>query len=145
MAFKTTANRPGKALFDAETISDINVTPMVDVMLVLLIVFMVAAPLMAQGMKVNLPRAQAPALKTPKPAIEVTVDHDGKLFVGKTPVSADALVAAIQHEAGNDTERQVNIRGDQKLAYGIAIETMSRISEAGFSHIALESEAPGQH
>jgi biopolymer transport protein ExbD len=144
MAFKVNQNRPGASL-GAETISEINVTPMVDVMLVLLIVFMVAAPLMAQGMKVDLPRTQAPALKTPKPAIEVTVDRDGKLFVGKTAVTTDTLVAAIQHEAGNDTERQVNIRGDQHLAYGIAIETMSHISEAGFSHIALESESPSQH
>jgi TolR protein len=121
-------------------VSDINVTPLVDVMLVLLIVFMVAAPLMAQGVKVDLPTSNAKPLKEEKPPIAVSLDAEGKLFVDKTPVSHETLVAALAKEAAGDKERRINIRGDKGLAYGKVIETMGEINDAGFSKIALVSE-----
>ncbi len=121
-------------------VSDINVTPLVDVMLVLLIVFMVAAPLMAQGVKVDLPTSNAKPLKEEKPPIAVSLNGDGQLFVDKTAVSKDALIAALTKESAGDKERRINIRGDKGLAYGKVIETMGDINDAGFSKIALVSE-----
>lgn len=128
-------NRTGVA-----PLSDINVTPLVDVMLVLLIVFMVAAPLMAQGVKVDLPSSHAKPLKEEKPPIAVSLDSDGKLYVDKAAVTKDTLIAALAREAAGDKERRINIRGDKTLAYGKVIETMGEINDAGFSKIALVSE-----
>ncbi len=121
-------------------LSNINVTPLVDVMLVLLIVFMVAAPLMAQGVKVDLPSSHAKPLKEEKPPIAVSLDSSGTLFVDKTAVTKDTLIASLTREAAGDKDRRINIRGDRTLAYGKVIETMGEINDAGFSKIALVSE-----
>ncbi|WP_323120209.1 ExbD/TolR family protein [Burkholderia alba] len=127
----------------AAPVSEINVTPLVDVMLVLLIVFMVAAPLMAQGVKVDLPQAKAPALNEDKPPIAVSFDRAGKVFVGKTEVPAAQLVSALAREAAGDPARRIEIRGDKGLPYGRVIEAMSEINAAGYTKIALVSEPAG--
>jgi TolR protein len=132
------SNPRGNAGF-AAPVSDINVTPLVDVMLVLLIVFMVAAPLMAQGVKVDLPKSTAKPLVEDKPPIAVSLDAHGALYVDKTPVTATTLLAAVEHAAQGDKARRVNIRGDKSLAYGKVIETMGQINEDGFTKIALVS------
>ncbi|KWZ47788.1 protein TolR [Burkholderia savannae] len=124
----------------AAPVSDINVTPLVDVMLVLLIVFMVAAPLMAQGVKVDLPQAKAGALTEDKPPIAVSFARDGKVFVGTTEVAAAQLVPALAREAAGDAARRIEIRGDKALPYGRMIEAMGEISAAGYTKIALVSE-----
>ena len=125
-------------------VSDINVTPMVDVMLVLLIVFMVAAPLMASGVKVDLPTSNAKPLTEEKPPIVVSLDSAGKLYIDKTQVSSSTLVAGLASAAAGDKERRINLRGDKGLAYGKVIETMGEINDAGYSKIALVSEPPDQ-
>jgi len=121
-------------------VSEINVTPLVDVMLVLLIVFMVAAPLMAQGVKVDLPISNAKPLIEEKPPIAVSLDSAGEVFVDKTAVTRDTLIDVLTREAEGDKERRINIRGDKTLAYGKVIETMGNINDAGFSKIALVSD-----
>lgn len=123
-------------------ISDINVTPMVDVMLVLLIIFMVASQLAASGVKVDLPKSAAQPLTEPLPPVVVTVDASGKVFVAQDAVTPDTLLAALASHAGGDKERRIHIRGDQALRYGAVIETMGRINDAGYARIALVSEAP---
>jgi biopolymer transport protein TolR len=121
--------------------SEINVTPMVDVMLVLLIVFMVTAPLLTAGVPVDLPKSQAKQIADPdnKP-IEVTVTKGGKIFIGETEVEMDRLVSLLTAMTNNDPERRVFIRGDQKLAYGEVMEVIGAINKGGFRKVALISD-----
>ena len=121
--------------------SEINVTPMVDVMLVLLIVFMVTAPLLTAGVPVDLPKSQAKQISDPdnKP-IEVTVRKDGKIFIGETEVEMDRLVTLLSAMTNNDPERRVFIRGDQKLGYGQVMDVIGAINKGGFRKVALISD-----
>ncbi|GAB7127642.1 protein TolR [Silvimonas sp. JCM 19000] len=123
-------------------VSEINVTPLVDVMLVLLIVFMVAAPLMATGINVDLPKANAKPLTDPKPPLVVSLDAAGKVYIDKTPVGASGLLVALKAASGGDHERHIHVKGDRSIAYGKVVETMGQISDAGFNKVALVSEAP---
>lgn len=120
--------------------SEINVTPFVDVMLVLLIVFMVTAPLLTAGVPIDLPKSQAKQIQDEdnKP-IEVTVSNDGKIFVGETEVEMERLIALLSAMTNNDPERRVFIRGDQKLAYGQVMEVIGAINKGGFRKVALIS------
>ncbi len=121
--------------------SDINVTPFVDVMLVLLIVFMVAAPLLAAGVPVDLPKSEAKQISDEdnKP-IEVSVTAEGKIYVGETEVERDRLIALLSSMTNNDPDRRVFIRGDQKLAYGQVMEVIGAINKGGFRKVALISD-----
>ena len=121
-------------------ISDINVTPLVDVMLVLLIVFMVAAPMMTIGVPVNLPTASAKPLIEQKPPIVVSLDGTGKIFVDKSEVAAADLIARIRSEAAGEPERRIHVRGDKILPYGRVMEVMGLINDAGFTKVALVTE-----
>ena len=126
--------------------SDINVTPMVDVMLVLLIVFMVAAPLMTVGVAIDLPETQAKQLNTEQKPITVSVTPDGAVFIGDQPVALDALVATIAAQATNGTEDRIYVRGDTSANYGAVMEVMGILSGAGYSKIGLitDQEPQGQ-
>ena len=141
MAVKLSNNRG--AVGGVPPVSEINVTPLVDVMLVLLIVFMVAAPLMASGVKVDLPTSNANPLSEEKPPIAVSLNAEGKLYVDKTEVTNATLVSALTSATEGDKTRRINIRGDKGLAYGKVIQAMGEINEAGFSKITLVSEPPG--
>ena len=141
MSVKLSNNRG--AVGGVPPVSEINVTPLVDVMLVLLIVFMVAAPLMASGVKVDLPTSNANPLSEEKPPIAVSLNAEGKLYVDKTEVTNATLVSALTSATEGDKTRRINIRGDKGLAYGKVIQAMGEINEAGFSKIALVSEPPG--
>ncbi|MRW90476.1 protein TolR [Duganella sp. FT80W] len=123
-------------------VSDINVTPLVDVMLVLLIVFMVAAPMMTAGVKVDLPTSNAKPLQEPKPPIVVSIDAEGTVYVNQTASTPDTLLALMAKEADGDKERRIHLRGDQALAYGRIVKTMGALNDAGYARIALVSEAP---
>jgi biopolymer transport protein ExbD/biopolymer transport protein TolR len=123
-------------------VSDINVTPLVDVMLVLLIVFMVAAPMMAAGVKVDLPTSNAKPLEEPKAPIVVSIDAAGTVWVDRAAATPSTLLALVAREAGGDKERRIHLRGDQKLAYGKVVATMGALNDAGYARIALVSEAP---
>jgi biopolymer transport protein TolR len=117
--------------------SEINVTPMVDVMLVLLIVFMVAAPLMTVGVAIDLPETQAQQLNTESQPITVSVTPDGEVFLADQPVALGDLVTRISEIAVNGTEDRIYVRGDTTANYGAVMRVMGTLSGAGFSRIGL--------
>jgi biopolymer transport protein TolR len=117
--------------------SEINVTPMVDVMLVLLIIFMVAAPLMTVGVPIDLPKTQAKQLNTEQKPITVSVNIEGVVFVGDTQVPMEGLVEAVTAAATNGTEDRVYVRGDGAANYGTVMQVMGALSGAGFTKIGL--------
>ena len=117
--------------------SEINVTPMVDVMLVLLIIFMVAAPLMTVGVPIDLPETQAKQLNTESKPITVSVTPDGQVFIGDQPVALEDLVAEVAALAANGTEDRIYVRGDTTANYGAVMQVMGALSGAGYSRIGL--------
>ena len=123
-------------------LSEINVTPLVDVMLVLLIVFMVAAPLLTVGVPVDLPKAQAPAINENKEPLVVTVNAEGTIFLQETAVDNDALVPRLQAITSNNPTASIYVRGDKAINYGRVLEVMSMISAAGFTKVSLIAEMP---
>ncbi|PWR20733.1 protein TolR [Zavarzinia compransoris] len=123
---------------------EINVTPLVDVMLVLLIVFMVAAPLMTVGVPVDLPTTQADTMPQDDKPVIVSVDAEGKVFIGDTPSSVDTLVADLQAAAKKGPETRIYVRGDQAINYGKVMETMGKIKAAGFTKVALIALPPAK-
>lgn len=122
--------------------AEINVTPMVDVMLVLLIVFMVAAPLLTSGVPIDLPNSKAKAIqnKDDKP-IEITVDQDGNLYLGETVVKEENLISVLTPMMQGQEDARIYIRADQSLNYGRVMSVLGLINGAGFSHVALISKA----
>jgi len=121
----------------ARPMSEINVTPFVDVMLVLLIVFMVSAPLLTSGVPVDLPQAQAKPLTVDKPPLTVTLKEDGKVFVGENEIAIDQLVPTLVKSATDGLEQRIYVRGDKAASYGEIMKVMGTISGAGFTHIGL--------
>ena len=122
---------------------DINVTPLVDVMLVLLIVFMVAAPLLTVGVPVDLPKAQAPAINENKEPLVVTVNAQGAIYLQETTVENEALVPRLVAITHNNPTASIYVRGDRTISYGRVLEVMSMISSAGFTKVSLIAETPG--
>jgi len=123
--------------------SEINVTPMVDVMLVLLIIFMVSAPLLTVGVPIDLPQTQASSLdQADKEPLAVSVNTDGKVFLQNTEIELEALVpklqAIAQTRGGND--ERIYVRGDKTVNYGTIMKVMGRLSAAGFRRVALVTE-----
>ena len=117
--------------------SEINVTPFVDVMLVLLIVFMVTAPLLTVGIKVDLPKVKATALTDIKDPIEITVKLDGEVYIGESKVEVENLIPRLNAITEQNTEARIYIRGDRVVAYGRIMEIMSIINSAGYFKVAL--------
>ncbi|HEY4201785.1 MAG TPA: protein TolR [Devosiaceae bacterium] len=120
--------------------SEINVTPLVDVMLVLLIVFMVAAPLMTVGVPIDLPQTQAKELNTDSKPITVVVTPDGQTYLGDDPVPLDNLIPTIAQQATEGTDQRIYIRGDMTANYGAVMKVMGALSGAGYSKIGLVTE-----
>jgi biopolymer transport protein TolR len=123
--------------------SEINVTPMVDVMLVLLIIFMVSAPLLTVGVPIDLPQTQATSLdQADKEPLAVSVDNNGKVFLQNSEIPMNELVPklkAISAARGGDDER-IYVRGDKNVDYGTVMRVMGRLSAAGFRKVALVTE-----
>ena len=122
--------------------SDINVTPMVDVMLVLLIIFMVTAPLLTVGIPVDLPKTEAEPMTNDIEPLVITVDGKGKIFLQETEIEPDILVPRLQAITANKLDTRIFVRGDKAIAYGTVIEVMGLIHAAGFSQVALIVELP---
>jgi biopolymer transport protein TolR len=120
-----------------QPLADINVTPLVDVMLVLLIIFMVTAPLLAKGVKVNLPQASSAQPINQKDPIVVTVGKEGKVSLGADEVSPDALIDGIRAMMGDDHTRVVHVRGDTEAVYGEVVAVMDKLATNGITHIAI--------
>jgi biopolymer transport protein TolR len=122
--------------------AEINVTPLVDVMLVLLVVFMVAAPLLSVGVPVHLPEAKAPTLNEPKQPLVVSVNAQGRIFVQNTEVSTDSLGPRLKAMTAADPDAPLYVRGDKEISYGRVLEVMSLISAAGFRKVSLVAQMP---
>ncbi len=123
--------------------SEINVTPMVDVMLVLLIIFMVSAPLLTVGVPIDLPQSQAKSLDQDKEPLTVSVNNQGQVFLQNSEIPVDELVAKLQAIAearGNGADERIYVRGDRKVDYGTVMRVMGRLSAAGFHRVALVTE-----
>ena len=121
-------------------LSEINVTPMVDVMLVLLIVFMVAAPLMTSGVTVDLPKTSAAPLAQDSEPLTVSVNAEGKIYLQETELPLDELASKLAAASDNKLDRRIFVRGDKGLPYGRIMEVMSTITQGGFTKVALLAE-----
>ena len=125
-----------------EPMSEINVTPFVDVMLVLLIVFMVTAPLLTVGIPVDLPKVKADALTDQKDPIEITVKLDGLIYLGESEVEIENLIPRLNAITDQNTEARIYVRGDRVVAYGRVMEIMSIVNSAGYIKVALVAQNP---
>jgi len=122
--------------------SEINVTPLVDVMLVLLVIFMVTAPLLTVGVPVDLPQTQAPPINEPKEPLVITLNREGVIYVQESSIETDALVPKLQAITGANPDAVIYVRGDKDINYGRVLEVMSLVSSAGFRKVSLVAEAP---
>jgi biopolymer transport protein TolR len=122
--------------------SEINVTPFVDVMLVLLIVFMVTAPLLTVGVPVDLPKQSAEVINQPEEPLVVSVQKDGGIWLMQTPIEIAQLVPRLLAITANKQDTQIYLRGDQAINYGRVMEVMGALTSAGFIKVALITELP---
>ena len=122
--------------------AEINVTPMVDVMLVLLIIFMVAAPLLTDGVPLDLPQTKAKSLDQDKEPLTVSVKNTGEVYLQNSEIKIDELVPKLQAvtQARGGTDERIYVRGDKKVDYGTVMRVMGRLSAAGFRRVALVTE-----
>jgi biopolymer transport protein TolR len=124
----------------ARPMSEINLTPMVDVMLVLLIIFMVTAPLLTVGVPIELPKSEAKQLEGDKEPLTISVDPEGKIFLQETELQIDEIVPKLTAIAKNGYDERIFVRGDRRVNYGVVMRVMGTISAAGFRRIALISD-----
>nr|WP_319384099.1 protein TolR [uncultured Roseibium sp.] len=129
--------RRGRRRKRAVLMTEINVTPFVDVMLVLLIIFMVAAPLLTVGVPIDLPETQATALEGDTEPITISVNSSGEIFIQDTPIAIDEVVPKLEAIAANGYEERIYVRGDQDADYGTMMKLMGRINAAGFKRLGL--------
>ena len=122
--------------------AEINVTPMVDVMLVLLIIFMVSAPLLTVGVPIDLPQTQAKSLDADKEPLTISVNVKGQVYLQETEISAEELVPKLKAvtEARGGSDERIYVRGDRQVDYGTVMKVMGRLSAAGFRRVALVTE-----
>jgi len=124
----------------SQPMSEINVTPMVDVMLVLLIIFMVTAPLLTVGVPIDLPETQAAQIDADKEPLTISIDREGRVFLMETEVPIDELVPKLTAIASAGLEERVFVRGDRGVDYGAVMQVMGRLNAAGFRRIGLVTE-----
>lgn len=120
--------------------SEINVTPLVDVMLVLLIIFMVTAPMLQQGINVNLPKARAQSLKAQEEKLMITVTRDEKIYINKNPYSLDELGKTLKALQAYRKDRQVFLKADKDVPYGFVVRVMSEVKAAGIQELGMVTE-----
>ncbi len=131
--------RSGRA-GDRRVMADINVTPLVDVMLVLLIIFMVTAPMLTQGVDVNLPQASAKALRSDEERLIITVDSNSRIFVGKQPVEFNRLGGALKEIVARRSDRQVYFRADRPVPYGFVVKVIAEVRNSGIEKLGMVTE-----
>lgn len=126
------------------TMSEINVTPMVDIMLVLLVIFMVTAPLLTQGVEVNLPSTQAAPLQSKQEPLIISVNQDGTTYIEKNVQSMTQLIAKVTAIRQSNPDVPVFVRGDRRTPYGSVMMVMSQLQQAGVDRVGLVTEPPTQ-
>jgi len=129
----------------AQPMSEINVTPMVDVMLVLLVIFMVTAPLLTVGVPVQLPKTKAAAMTNPDEPIVISVEKEGKVFLQETEIALDELGPRLAAITANKPDTTIYVRADQDTNYGMFAQVLAELQASGFSKVGLitDSKAPG--
>jgi biopolymer transport protein TolR len=132
----------GKGRARYRPLAEINVTPMVDVMLVLLIIFMVTAPLLTSGVPVDLPKVSAKPINSDAEPLTVSVNAEGKIYLQDQVLELPDLVAKLQAISKDNNERRIFVRGDKSVAYGTILQVMGTITEGGFTKVALLAEQP---
>ncbi len=132
--------RSGRRTRRRAALSEINVTPMVDVMLVLLIIFMISAPLLTSGVKVDLPKTEAAALKDDNDPLTVSIKADGSMYVKDDPVTYAQLTPRLLAMSANDTSKPVYVRGDGAATWDAVAKVMGKLSSAGFVHLNLVTD-----
>ncbi|MFH1806375.1 MAG: protein TolR [Pseudomonadota bacterium] len=137
--------RRGRRSRRRAAMSDINVTPMVDVMLVLLVIFMVAAPLMTVGVDVDLPETTAAPMSGQDEPLVVSVSSDGTIYIMDSEVENDSLTARLEAISENKLDTRIFVRGDRAIDYGRVMEVMGMINAAGFTKVALVAELPNSN
>jgi biopolymer transport protein TolR len=130
----------GRGRLRRRAMAEINVTPFVDVMLVLLIVFMVTAPLLTVGVPVDLPKTRAPALGQDREPLSITIRRNGTIFLQKEQVPEEGLVDRLTAIAANGYNQRIFVRGDSQANYGKVMEVMGLLAAAGFTHIGLVTD-----
>ncbi len=123
-------------------VSEINVTPFVDVMLVLLIIFMVTAPLLAVGVPVDLPKTKASQISSDEPPLVISLQNSGKIFLQEVEIKPDQIIPRLVAIQKANPNLRIFVRGDRLVAYGKVIELMGRIQSAGFDKVALVAQLP---
>ena len=126
-----------------QPLAEINVTPMVDVMLVLLVIFMVTAPLLTVGVPLDLPKTQAAAVNDPKPPVILSLNRVGEVFIGDERIEPGDLAERLSGLAAEDPTRIVYVRGDQTISYAQLMEALGVVNRAGFAKVSLIAEAAG--
>jgi biopolymer transport protein ExbD len=126
----------------SQPMSDINVTPLVDVMLVLLVIFLITAPLMGNALRLDLPAAQAPLLPEVSNSLSLSLDRQGAVFINDKPVAPEALPAVLAMQASQDASIEVQLRADQSVPYGRVAEIMGLLQKAGLTKVALAVQVP---
>ena len=127
---------------DRGTMSQINVTPLVDVMLVLLIIFMVTAPMMQQGVQVNLPKADTKALAPKEDTLVVSLEQSGRTFINSSEISGDQLQVKLTSMLAGREKREVFLKADQSVPYGEVVKVMAQIKGAGVERLGMVTESP---
>jgi biopolymer transport protein TolR len=120
--------------------ADINMTPFIDVMLVLLIIFMVAAPLLTTGVAVDLPKASATALNVERKPVAISLNEQGQLYVMDEPTADTDLVSKLQAASQSDVDQRIYLRASKDVPYGRVAEIMAAVTSAGFKKVALVTE-----
>ena len=134
--------RRGRGGARYKPLSEINVTPFVDVMLVLLIVFMVTAPLLTVGVPVDLPKTQAQSIADPDEPLVISVNSEGIIYIQDSSVELGQLVPRLQAITENKPDTRIFVRGDRAIAYGRIMQVMGTVNTAGFTRVALIAELP---
>jgi biopolymer transport protein TolR len=131
-----------RSFIENKAFSEINVTPLVDVVLVLLIIFMVAAPMLQMSIDVNLPRARSKSVDVAEEKLILTVNSAKKIFLNKTPVPINDLRVKLEHIFVNRTDRDLFLRADRTVPYGFVVEVMSEARKAGVDRLGMITEPP---
>ena len=126
----------------SQPMSDINMTPLIDVMLVLLVIFMIAAPLLVSSVQVDLPKAAGTSASSAPPFVELTIDHTGAVYVDDVLQTPEVLYQLLEKTAKANADAEVRLRADTSVPYGRVVEAMGAAQKAGLSHIGFVADAP---